>query len=55
MFVSGSSLGPLRGDFGPNQLFVVSLIASDPTNAHSVYSDGDTITVNFNQVRRNSM
>jgi hypothetical protein len=48
--LNGSSDGPLRGDFGPNELFVVSMIASDPSNARSIYSNSDTITITFNQV-----
>jgi hypothetical protein len=46
---SRSSLGQLQGDFGPNQLHIVSMIASDPTNARSIYSNSDTITITFNQ------
>ena len=39
----------LTGSFGPNNISIVSLVASDPLNANSIFSPGDIISVIFSE------
>ena len=39
----------LSGDFGPSTVVITSVTASDPDTEDSVYSNGDTITIDFNE------
>merc|ERR1711871_228649 len=39
---------PLEGDFGPSLIFIEALVADDPDDGDSVYGNGGTFAVVFN-------
>ena len=43
------STPPLQGNFGPNDLSLLSVSARDPTGSSPVLNNGDTVTMTFNK------